>query len=125
MTLPIQFPDFEGRAACAEIGGDDWFPEIGGSTREIKRVCSTCEIVEQCLLWALDNKELFGVWGGLTLRERNKLRRQRKPRPINHGRPGGSAAHRGRGEKPCETCRAASARLRREYEAAARKAGAA
>ena len=53
-----------------------FFPEKGGSTREAKRVCATCEVREECLQYALANDERFGIWGGLSERERRKLKRR-------------------------------------------------
>ena len=61
------------RALCAQTDPESFFPEKGGSTREAKRVCMTCEVMGECLRFALDNNERFGVWGGLTERERRKL----------------------------------------------------
>jgi len=40
-------------------------------------VCKGCEVREQCLDYALANGEKFGIWGGLSERERRRLRRQR------------------------------------------------
>ena len=61
------------RALCAQTDPESFYPEKGGSTREAKRVCMTCEVMGECLRFALDNNERFGVWGGLTERERRKL----------------------------------------------------
>lgn len=74
MTIAdLAAPEWHARASCSEIGGDLWFPEKGGSTREAKRVCMACEVRATCLQYALDNEEWFGIWGGLTNRERRKL----------------------------------------------------
>lgn len=62
-------------ALCAQTDPEAFFPEKGGSTREAKRICDTCEVRSQCLEYALDNDERFGIWGGLSERERRKLRR--------------------------------------------------
>jgi WhiB family redox-sensing transcriptional regulator len=40
-----------------------------------KALCAECPLREQCLKWAIDNGEVFGVWGGYTPRERRRLRR--------------------------------------------------
>ena len=52
-----------------------FFPEKGGSTREAKGVCASCEVRAECLEYALMNDERFGIWGGLSERERRRLRR--------------------------------------------------
>ena len=64
------------RALCAQTDPEAFFPEKGGSTREAKRVCATCEVREECLEYALANDERFGIWGGLSERERRKLKRR-------------------------------------------------
>ena len=53
-----------------------FFPEKGGSTREAKRVCRSCEVRAECLEFALENDERFGIWGGLSERERRRIKRE-------------------------------------------------
>ena len=57
-------------AACQYTDPEAFFPEKGGSTREAKRVCRGCEVRALCLEYALENNERFGIWGGLSERER-------------------------------------------------------
>ncbi|MCL2454400.1 MAG: WhiB family transcriptional regulator [Micrococcales bacterium] len=64
------------RALCAQTDPEAFFPEKGGSTREAKRVCTGCEVRADCLEYALANDERFGIWGGLSERERRRLRRR-------------------------------------------------
>jgi len=66
------------QALCAETDPEAFFPEKGGSTREAKRVCVGCEVRAECLEFALANDERFGIWGGLSERERRRLRLQRR-----------------------------------------------
>ncbi len=63
-------------ALCAQTDPEAFFPEKGGSTREAKKICTSCEVKTQCLEYALQNDERFGIWGGLSERERRKLRKQ-------------------------------------------------
>jgi len=65
------------RANCLGVDPDLFFPERGASTREAKSVCGSCEVRLDCLEYALVNGEKFGIWGGLSERERRRLRRQR------------------------------------------------
>src|SRR5688572_3295909 len=65
-------------ALCAETDPEAFFPEKGGSTREAKRVCVGCEVRAECLEFALTNDERFGIWGGLSERERRRLRLMRR-----------------------------------------------
>ncbi|MDM7854008.1 WhiB family transcriptional regulator [Cellulomonas alba] len=64
------------RALCAQTDPEAFFPEKGGSTREAKKVCSGCDVRAECLEYALANDERFGIWGGLSERERRKLKRR-------------------------------------------------
>jgi WhiB family redox-sensing transcriptional regulator len=68
--------DWQERALCAETDPESFFPEKGGSTREAKRICSGCEVRAECLEYALAHDERFGIWGGLSERERRKLKRE-------------------------------------------------
>ena len=61
---------------CAQTDPEAFFPEKGGSTRDAKKICTSCEVRAQCLEYALANDERFGIWGGLSERERRKLRKR-------------------------------------------------
>ena len=63
-------------ALCAQTDPEAFFPEKGGSTRDAKRICTSCEVRAQCLQYALANDERFGIWGGLSERERRKLKKR-------------------------------------------------
>jgi WhiB family redox-sensing transcriptional regulator len=65
------------QANCMGVDPDLFFPERGASTREAKAVCRGCVVREECLEYALVNGEKFGIWGGLSERERRRIRRQR------------------------------------------------
>ena len=67
---------WQDQALCAQTDPEAFFPEKGGSTREAKRVCRGCEVRAECLEFALDNDQEFGIWGGLSERERRKVKRQ-------------------------------------------------
>ena len=64
-------------ANCLGVDPDLFFPERGASTREAKEVCRGCQVRESCLEFALANGEKFGIWGGMSERERRRIRRQR------------------------------------------------
>jgi len=64
------------RALCAQTDPEAFFPEKGGSTREAKRVCMSCEVRAECLDYALAKDERFGIWGGLSERERRRVKKQ-------------------------------------------------
>ncbi len=67
---------WQDRALCAQTDPEAFFPEKGGSTREAKKVCLTCEVRDDCLEYALQHDERFGIWGGLSERERRKLKKR-------------------------------------------------
>jgi hypothetical protein len=63
------------RARCREYDPEVFFPEKGGSSREAKRICSECPVRIECLNYALRRDERYGVWGGMSERERRRLKR--------------------------------------------------
>jgi WhiB family redox-sensing transcriptional regulator len=69
-------PSWHDQALCAETDPEAFFPEKGGSTREAKKVCVRCDVRGECLEYALAKDERFGIWGGLSERERRRLKRR-------------------------------------------------
>ena len=67
--------EWQEQALCAQTDPEAFFPEKGGSTREAKRICQACAVRVECLEYALLNDERFGIWGGLSERERRRLKR--------------------------------------------------
>ena len=67
---------WQAEALCAQTDPEAFFPEKGGSTREAKKICQQCDVKSECLDYALANDERFGIWGGLSERERRRLRRR-------------------------------------------------
>lgn len=68
---------WEDRALCAQTDPEAFYPEKGGSARAAKRVCAACEVIGECLEWALiPGNAPYGVWGGLAENERRKLKRR-------------------------------------------------
>lgn len=65
---------WQAEALCAQTDPEAFFPEKGGSTNEAKLVCQCCLVRTECLDYALANDERFGIWGGLSERERRRLR---------------------------------------------------
>ena len=69
--------DWQSRANCMGVDPELFFPERGSSTREAKVVCRGCVVREDCLEFAIANGEKFGIWGGMSERERRRVRRAR------------------------------------------------
>ena len=76
MAAMAEEPTWQERALCAQTDPEAFFPEKGGSTREAKKVCVGCDVRSECLEYALAHDERFGIWGGLSERERRKLKKR-------------------------------------------------
>jgi WhiB family redox-sensing transcriptional regulator len=61
-------------AACRGADLDLFFPGRGESAEAAQRVCARCPVRPPCLDYAISNRIVHGVWGGLTERERRALR---------------------------------------------------
>ena len=80
--------DWRHEAACRDEDPELFFP-IGNTgpamvqIEEAKAVCRRCDVVDECLRWALETGQDAGVWGGLSEDERRALKRRnaRAPRP--------------------------------------------
>lgn len=68
---------WQDQAACTGMGNDLFFPERGdpnADTAAAKAVCAGCPVRQECADYALTNRLTFGIWGGLSERERRRLR---------------------------------------------------
>lgn len=73
LLAAIERPAWHAQAACRGKGPDRWFPGQGDDLRPAREVCATCPVREPCLEAA--RTERNGIWGGLSERERKRLRR--------------------------------------------------
>jgi len=76
-ALQIEDLSWQDLANCQGANADLFFPERGASTRAAKTICRECQVRVECLEFAIVSSEKFGIWGGLSERERRKIRRQR------------------------------------------------
>jgi len=76
--------DWSTEAACRNSDPDALFVQ-GAAQNRAKVICRSCPVRVQCLADALDNRVEFGVWGGMTERERRALLR-RRPNVSSWGR---------------------------------------
>ena len=80
--FPLTPVDWQADAKCAELpirrSDAMFFPERGGSSKAAREMCARCPVRPECLEYALENKEMHGIWGGTSEGERRKLRRGRK-----------------------------------------------
>lgn len=65
-------------ANCKGANADLFFPERGASTRAAKAICRECQVRAECLEFAIVTGEKFGIWGGMSERERRRIRRERQ-----------------------------------------------
>jgi WhiB family redox-sensing transcriptional regulator len=70
--------DWREDALCAQVGLELFFPEKGEPTAPAKSICKRCEVRTECRREALERGERFGVWGGLSERQRRKLKPQQE-----------------------------------------------
>lgn len=73
--------DWADEAACKGMDATVFFPEKGGPgsnhSEAARRVCEGCTVSVECLEYALSNGERFGVWGGMSTRQRQTSRRKK------------------------------------------------
>src|SRR3978361_917104 len=67
---------WQDQALCAQTDPEAFFPEKGGSTREAKKVCRSCDVRAECLEYALENDGRVGMGGGMSGRGRRRLKRE-------------------------------------------------
>ena len=68
---------WQDRSNCLGEDPDLFFPEDVETKRMAKAICQACEVQVECLDYALAHNEKFGIWGGLTERERRRVSQQR------------------------------------------------
>ena len=69
---------WQDEANCKGANADLFFPERGASTRTAKGICRECQVQGDCLEFAITTGEKFGIWGGMSERERRRIRRERQ-----------------------------------------------
>lgn len=72
-VLGAQPEAWEASALCAQTEPEVFFPDKGGSTAEAKEICGMCQVRVECLDYALRTRQRFGVWGGVSERERRRM----------------------------------------------------
>lgn len=89
-------PDWTTKAACQDADPELFFPDSMDDAGAAKRVCATCPVARECLRFALDTEQRWGIWGGSTARQRVRLQKRlagEEPEPVKSVRPpGGQAA---------------------------------
>lgn len=78
MSEVVQPPAFMARGLCGQVDPEVFFPEPGQSSLYAKRVCAVCPVRRQCLSWAVETGQQWGIWGGMSAREMRALRKERR-----------------------------------------------
>lgn len=73
-------PEWVADALCAQTDPEAFFPEKGGTNAPAKRICAACPVRERCLAYAMETRQHFGIWGGLSELQRRRIRQQQKGR---------------------------------------------
>ncbi len=68
---------WQDNANCLGEDPDLFFPKDNAEIKAAKLICQACAVREECLEYSLETGQKFGIWGGLTERERRRVRRQR------------------------------------------------
>jgi WhiB family redox-sensing transcriptional regulator len=69
-------------SACQGLDPVIFFPSTDEEAEEAKAICEGCLVRDECLEYALANREHDGVWGGATERERRRIIRRRRRRAL-------------------------------------------
>lgn len=82
----VDRPGWQTRGACRGMNPELWFPE--GEGREwvgeiavAQEICDSCPVRVECLNYALTEPSMDGIWGGTTIRDRERIRRHRRRTP--------------------------------------------
>jgi WhiB family redox-sensing transcriptional regulator len=76
MTSDYGSGNWRDEGLCAQTDPDAFFPDKGGSVKPAKKVCAACPVQALCLEYALAHDERYGIWGGLSERERRALKKK-------------------------------------------------
>jgi WhiB family redox-sensing transcriptional regulator len=78
--VKVKYPDVS-KANCAGTDAESFFPDISTNARldfaVVRKVCHRCEVMDECLEWALHHEGDYGIWGGTTGSERRRIRQER------------------------------------------------
>lgn len=77
--ITLNLEDWTRNAACSVFEDlSIFFPERGASTTPARTICSKCPVWKNCLDYAVRNYQAFGIWGGLTEKERGQIKKAHK-----------------------------------------------
>ena len=68
--------DWQARGLCRGVEPEVFFPVAEEDAWRAKEICGVCSVREMCLTFSLTNRERYGVWGGVTEKERQDMFRR-------------------------------------------------
>lgn len=117
---------WQARSLCAGMDPDEieavFFPHPNDNANEAKAICRVCPVASECLTYAIETGQEFGVWGAMTEQERRLKFRLKRPSGLPAARCGtesGYRRHLRAKEQTCEQCKTANNLARRAREEAA------
>jgi WhiB family redox-sensing transcriptional regulator len=69
--------DWRSQAACRGLDTELFFPGRGEAAPEAAAACASCPVRTECRTYAVESRQLFGIWGGTSERQRRRLRAER------------------------------------------------
>jgi WhiB family transcriptional regulator, redox-sensing transcriptional regulator len=73
---PVEVRDWQQHGLCRGVDPEVFFPVAEEDAWRAKEICGTCPVREKCLVASLQNRERYGVWGGVTEKERQDMFRR-------------------------------------------------
>lgn len=77
-VTPVASDNPRSRGMCRNSPAEKFYPSSGSGVKVAQKICEQCVIQEECLEYALDNGEIYGVWGGASERERKRILKHRR-----------------------------------------------
>ena len=74
--------EWQDDGTCRSVDSDLWFEDYPSKYDPVFKICAECPVQEQCLRASFDNREEFGIWGGMSAHERNRIEPRYRKKPI-------------------------------------------
>jgi WhiB family redox-sensing transcriptional regulator len=81
MDLYLESAPFNGTQSCKDVDPEIFFPEDYDNRLAVlnaKVICKDCPLTNDCLVYAVKDASLEGIWGGTTPKERSNMRRRKR-----------------------------------------------
>jgi WhiB family redox-sensing transcriptional regulator len=97
-------PDWQEEGLCRQVDPELFYPEKGQSSASAKLICSRCPVKDECLRFALDRDEPFGIWGGTSEQDRRKMKGKQSRKRTGPTPRERAAAIVAAGKQECPRC---------------------